>query len=212
MGFRFTNGPIRFGRRRFFGTPYAPRLKVKGYLFIDNKRIRFRGLGYTDHGWQNLMPHHVARRWYAARAFDDAYTIIAIHLLTPRKWKPNSVPGLSIARGERWIIRADHRHMRFAARHRYKDKTSGYKVPMLIIYRGKQNGWKFKLKIEHLKLFDKMDVLSQFNPVLRFLIQKLISKPYIFRFRARFTLTLQHGSKREKRTLMGYTEWAFLNP
>lgn len=210
-GFRFTNGPIRFGSKRFIGLTFAPRLSVKGTIRINNKKIKFKGVGYSDHGWQNIMPHHVSRRWYAGRMISKDYTIIASQLLPATKWRPRSVPGLSIAKGNKWIFHGDHRHVKLSARRRIKDKDSGYMVPQYVVYRGKRNGTKVKLVIKHKKLFDKMDVMSQFNPVLRVLLRALIANPWIFRYQAEFTLTIKKGGKTTKIRRLGFSEWALLN-
>lgn len=211
-GFRFTGGPIRFGSNVFIGHQFAPRLSVKGHITFNKKRIPFDGVGYSDHGWQDIMPQNVSRRWYSGRAIDNEYTIIADHLLPSTKWTPESVPGLFIARSNKKIFLADHRNLRFVARMSELDKDSGYRVPMQLIYHSISQNPAIKLEVKHIKLFDKMDVLSQFSSVLRFLIQKFISKPYIFRYYARFTLTIAHGSKVEKIVIYGHSEWAFLNP
>ncbi len=210
-GFRFTNGPIRFGSKKFIGLTFAPRLAVQGFIKIENKKIPFKGVGYSDHGWQNIMPHHVSRRWYAGRMISKDYTILAAQLLPATKWRPRSVPGLAIAKGNKWIFRGDHRHLKLSARRRIKDKQSGYMVPQYVVFRGKKDGTSVKLVIKHKKLFDKMDVMSQFNPVLRVLLRALIANPWIFRYQAEFTLTINKGGKTTKIQRMGYSEWAMLN-
>lgn len=210
-GFRFTNGPIRFGGQQFIGLTFAPRLEVRGRLILGGKKIPFKGVGYSDHGWQNIMPHHVSRRWYAARMISKDYTIIASQLLPALEWEPRSIPGLAIAMGDQWIFRADHRHVKLSARRRIKDKDSGYMVPQYVIYRGEKDGVRVKLEIKHQQLYDKMDILGQFNPVLRTLLRALIANPWLFRYRADFNLTLEKDGKTTQISRQGYTEWALLN-
>ncbi len=211
-GYRFTGGPVRFGSKKFIGIIFAPKIKIRGYLFFENKKVKFEGMGYADHSWQDIMPHRASRRWFSLRAYDEMYSVNATHLLPSKQWKPSSIPGLFIAKNDKWIFKADHRSLRFIARKKKLDKESGYKIPMLIIYKGKKDGLTVTLKAKQLELYDKMDVLSQFNPVLKFIIQKLFSKPYIFRYRTKVELTIKTKRGTKKRTLYGFTEWAYLNP
>lgn len=210
-GYRFANGTVKFGSRKFVGITFAPRLAVKGRLRINGKKYKFKGVGYADYGWQNIMPQNISKRWYSARSLTKDYTIIGAQLLPSAKWRPRSIPVLSIAHKGKYIFQADHRHLKFSARRRKLDKNSGYMVPQYTVFRGKKNGIKIKLEVKHIKIYDNFDVLSQFSPVLRFIVRKLISNPFIFRYRAKFILTITKGSKRTRVTRYGYTEFAMLN-
>ncbi len=210
-GFRFARGVIKFGSRKFDGVNFAPRMEVKGRLMIGGKKLRFKGVGYADYGWQNIMPQNISKRWLAARSLSKDYTIIGAHLLPSAKWRPRSVPILAIAKNGTYIFQGDHRQIKFSARRRKLDKESGYMVPQYSIFRGEKKGLKVKLEVINLELYDKFDVLSQFNAVLRMLVKRLISNPFLFRYRAKFILTMTRGSKRTRITRFGFTEFAMLN-
>lgn len=210
-GFRFANGRVKFGNRTFNGVTFAPRLAVKGRLVINGQKHRFNGVGYADYGWQNIMPQHISKRWFSARSITKDYTIIGAQLLPSPKWRPRSIPILSIAYKGKYIFQADHRHLTFAARRRKFDKRSGYRVPQYTVFRGKKNGMRVKLVIKHTKMYDNFDALSRMSPMLRFVIRNLVSNPFIFRYKAKFVLTLRKGSKRTRIVRYGFTEFAILN-
>lgn len=212
-GFRPQGGAMYFGKKKFIGLTYAPRLKVTGKIRVAGKTIPFRGMGYTDHSWQDIMQPHMARRWYGARAYNKDYTVITTHLLAPKSWTPNQVPGLHIAKGNKWIYHGSYAKLTYKESAVKYDKVTGYYPPRAVQYTAKTaDGTKIKVEIRHKKLYNRLDVLSQFNFILRFLIQKLISKPFLFRYRTHMTLSFTKDGKTRRERLKGFAEWAYINP
>lgn len=211
-GYRLQNGPICQRKKCFNGLAYGPRLSVKGHIRVNGKMIPYKGMGFADHSWQDVMPHHMANRWFAGRAINSKYTINTSHLLVPNKWSPRNMPALMIAKGNKWIFRGDRKNTKFVARGKRIDKGSGYRIPQRMLYRGTYKGVRVKVDIKHLEEYDNFDILSQFNRVLRFILQKFISKPFLFRYKARFKVQIRHKDGTSERfTMIGFTEYVFLN-
>jgi hypothetical protein len=211
-GYRLQGGPICQRSRCFDGITFAPHISVKGNLRVGGKNLPFTGTGYADHSWQDMMPHHLANRWFGARAVNQTYTLNTSHLKVAKKWNPRNLPALFIAKKGKWIFRGDHKNLRCVMRMRKKDKRSGYNIPQRVIYRGTYKGIKAKVDIKNLEEYDNFDILSQFNRVLRFILQKFITKPFLFRYKAQIKVTLTYpDGKKEKTKMVGYSEMVFLN-
>ncbi len=210
-GVRLYGGPVRLGRRRFIGVSFGPRLEVSGTLNIKGQRVRFDGIGHAERSWQNV-PHKMARRWFNLRAFNNDYTVLATELLPLREWRPRSIPSLSIAYKDKWVVLARPEHIQYAVRQKKHDKKSGYRVPQYIRYRAKvPNGASVDVIIRAKRRLHRLDVLSHIPGWLRNLVQKLITKPFMYRYVNQVNLKISHKGKTERTQLKGMSEWVFLN-
>ncbi|HAA55865.1 MAG TPA: hypothetical protein DCE42_13970 [Myxococcales bacterium] len=212
-GFRVQNGPISFGKEQFIGLSYAPRTKVKGTIRVGKKTVPFKGIGFSDHSWQDIMPPKMSRRWYGGRGFNKTYSVLASHLQPAKAWGPE-LPGLKIAKGNKWIYSGSATQLRYKESRKLKDKVTGYYPPRKVEYWGKmKDGRTFHLKILHKTLSNRLDVLAHFNAILRFLVQRFITKPFLLRYRSTFILTFYKEGKVVERTkLKGRCEWVYINP
>ncbi len=212
-GYRHMKGPMRMGRGVFEGLIFAPRVSLAGSLRVDGKKILFQGVGYADYTLQTITPKNLAKRWYATRAVGKEYTVLTHHLLTIKQWKPMSLPGLSIARGDRWEFMSLPRHIRyFRAYHMKKDKESGHRVPWRVIYKAEaDDGTRYKVDLKHTKQIVRLNLLSHLNPFVRFFIKRLLSSPFVFRFQSTITLEIKHPKQTIiRRKLKAYSEWLFV--
>lgn len=213
QGYRHMNGTMKMGSSIFKGITFGPRLEVSGTLKVNGKTVKFQGLGYADYSHQTITPKNLARRWYAARAAGPEYTVLAHHLLTVKKWRPYSLPGISIARNGKWEFVSVPRHIQyFRAYHVKVDKKAKYKVPMRVLYKARSdNGTKYKVDIKHKKQYVRLDLLGHVNPFLKFFIKRLLSNPFVFRYKAEMELEIKpKGKKTIRKQLTAYTEWLFV--
>lgn len=212
-GFRQYGGTLRFGKRRYTGMPFAPRIRVKGTLSFGGRTVKFDGMGYADRSWQN-SPDRIARQWYILRAMDKDYTLIASNLRPHKRWRPRSLPTIALAKGSKWLFRGKLKKLRFRVRKRKRDRLSGYSVPQDLRYTGQTtDGRRFRVDIKHQRLYHHLDVLAHIPSVLRIMVQKLFTKPYVFRYRVKTKITLSglNGKAPQVITLPGYSESVFFS-
>lgn len=211
-GFRAMGGPMLFRKKIFEGIPFAPRLKVQGTIKIKGKKLSFQGTGYADYSLQTIVPRRLARRWYAMRATNAKYTIIATQLWTSKRWRPSSLPTLSIAAGKKWLYHGMPRTIKFKASRVRVDAKARYNVPMHVVYRCKaDDGTRYHVDIVHKVQYARLDLMSHINPVLRFILQRLLSRPFVFRYRAKVRLKIKRKGKTTiSETIKGYSEWMFV--
>lgn len=211
-GIRLYGGPVRLGRRRFIGVSFGPRLVVSGSLTVKGQPVKFDGIGYAERSWQNV-PHKMARRWFNLRAFNKDYTVIATEMLPLRQWRPRSIPSLSIAYKNKWIVKATPKHIQYSVRQKKKDRSAGYRVPQYVRYRAKlPSGTSVDVVIRAKRRLHRLDVLSHVPGWLRSLVQRLITKPFMYRYINRVSLKVVGKSGTDQTVLKGFSEWVFLNP
>jgi hypothetical protein len=209
-GFPYQGGMMKFKGKKFAGYTFAPSANVSGVLRLKGKKIAFRGKGMGERTWHDILLPDMSKRWYNARAIGQDYTVVASQLLTPKRWTPNSLPGLAIAYKGKWLFNTTH--LTFRAYGKKKDRLSGYEVPQRTVYKTTSSRHpKVQVEIVQHKLYDRMDVFAPLNPVLRFLLQRLVAKPFIFRYRGETRLTLTTKKKTKKVTIPTLIEWAILN-
>ncbi len=209
-GFRTFEGPMVLGNKVFDGIQFAPRLEVRGRLKIDGREVPFEGEGYADYSYQTIIPKRLARRWYAARGFGGEYTVIASQLWATERWRPVSVPSLAVGKGGKWLFISRPDEVKFIASH--KVLLGGYRVPQRVLLKGRgSDGESYLVRIFHRKEVARIDLLGHINPVLRFIVGQLLSRPYVFRYRTEFDLRIKRGKKLfVRKKLLGFSEWLFV--
>jgi hypothetical protein len=210
-GFRLLGGPMKFRRKIYEGITFAPRTVLKGSILINGKSVPFRGFGYADYSLQTIIPKRLARRWFVMRAMNRDMTLLFGHLRTHKRWRPSDLPTFSIARKRKWVFQGTPRTVSFRARGYRRDPVSGYRIPKRVIVTAKaDNGVRYKLDIRQKKQIVNINLMGHINPVLRFLLNRLLSRPFVYRYRADVTLTTTQKGKKQTERLTGYTEWMFV--
>ena len=209
-GFRTFEGAMVLGNKIFDGIQFAPRLQVKGTLLLDGHSEKFEGIGYADYSFQTIIPKRLARRWYAARGVDREYTVIVSQLLAVRRWSPRSVSSLAIAKGQNWLFISRPEQVKLIPSRR-KRELGGYRVPQQVLVKARHLDTQYFLKIKQIEETAKLDLLGHINPLLRFIVGQLLSRPYVFRYKSRFYLKIKRGSELVlSRKMDGYTEWLYV--
>lgn len=211
-GYRLYGGPVRLGSRRFMGVAWAPRLRVSGHLQLQGQKISFDGVGYAERSWQDV-PHTMAKRWFNMRAIHGDYTVVATDWLPLQPWRPRHLSSLSIAYKGRWIVHLKPDEIQSSFRQKNLDTGSGYQVPQYIRYWGKiAQGGVVEVVIRAQQQRHRLDVLSHIPGWLRSLVQRLITKPFLFRYQNRVTLKITRPGREEQIDFPALSEWVFLNP
>lgn len=212
-GYRHMNGSMRFGKERFDGITFAPKLTVQGSLRWAGKQLPFQGTGYADYSLQTITPKRLAQRWYALRGGNARITFLAHHLQTVNTWTPQSLPGFSVARDRRWLLISQPRHITYFRAYREEhDQKAGYRVPMRVVYKAKDDrGVLYHVDIQHKKQVMRVDLLGHVNSFLRFFIRQLLSNPFVYRYQAEVVLSIQEpGQPRQREKLQAYAEWLYV--
>lgn len=211
-GYRLFNGIVRVGKRSFKGLPFAPRAHIRGTITWKNKTRLFAGVGYLDRSWQN-EPHKVARRWYNVRAYSKKYTVLMTSITPAHRSGPMHITALSIGYKGKWLFQSQGRSIQIAFKKQKRDRVSGYSIAHKVDVRSTSLGpQKIHLHIQHTQRIHRIDVLSHIPKFLRFFVQKWISKPFVYRYKAMLKMSFLHQGRQHTLRLPALTERIYLNP
>jgi hypothetical protein len=172
-----------------------PRGKAKGTFRTEGETLSIEGVGYRDHNWLNFSPLGVIEYWDWGRAYDDEYTIIFADIVTSKKFDNARIKPLIIydtgkllymtSETNKWsLIKTD---MRF-------DPAVQMELPQTHLVNLQDEDVSLEMDLRLEKVFQKIDPLSDFNPLVRFLIRTFKAKP---------SITSLHSTGSGKLTLSG---------
>ncbi len=160
-----------------------PRGKAKGTFKTKGETLSIEGVGYRDHNWLNFSPLGVIAYWDWGRVYDEEYTIIFADIVTSKKFDNARIKPLIIydtgkllymtSETNKWsLIKTD---MRF-------DPTAQMELPQTHLVNLQDEDLSLEMDLRLEKVFQKIDPLSDFNPLVRFLIRTFKAKPSITSF------------------------------
>ena len=157
-----------------------PRGKAKGTFRTKEETLSIDGLGYRDHNWLNFSPLDVIAYWDWGRVYDEEYTIIFADIVTSKKFDNARIKPLIIydtgkllymtSETKKWsLTKAD---MRF-------DPVAQMELPQTHLVKLQDEDLSLEMNLRLEKVFQKIDPLADFNPLVRFLIRTFKAKPSI---------------------------------
>jgi len=157
-----------------------PRGKAKGTFRTKEETLSIDGLGYRDHNWLNFSPLGVIAYWDWGRVYDEEYTIIFADIVTTKKFDNARIKPLIIydtgkllymtSETKKWsLTKAD---MRF-------DPVAQMELPRTHLVKLQDEDLSLEMNLRLEKVFQKIDPLADFNPLVRFLIRTFKAKPSI---------------------------------
>lgn len=188
-------GYTEFGNLGQFGWAIAiPRAEVKGILKINNEEIPVKGIGYHDHNWITFNLVRVVNYWHWGRIFSDNFTIIYAYIQCNKKMDNYPINILMIAKGKE-IVTSTGEFDLISKDFQYNEKARNMYPKTLIFELSNQN----KIVLEVAKIIDADQLLSDFNPVLRFLAKNILKiNPGYFRFNSKFEIQMTQNGESYK--------------
>lgn len=171
----------QYGKKKceFYWVVPQPKAKVEGEFSFDNKIYKIAGAtGYHDHNYQKVDREHplyldaLVNKWYWGKCCFGNYMMIFmdIHL------KKSRSQSIMVAEDNRIIYSSDF--MTDCSVIKYElDQTLKVEFPESIIIKLLDEHFPFKAVFEFKKILDRKDLLDGVNPVLKYLIKKLITRP-----------------------------------
>lgn len=157
-----------------------PRGKARGTFRTKEETLSIEGLGYRDHNWSNFSPLGVIAYWDWERVYDEEYTIIFADIVTSKKFDNTRIKPLIIydtgkllymtSETNKWSLTKTD--MRF-------DPVAQMELPQTHLVKLQDEDLSLEMELRLEKIFQKIDPLADFNPVVRFLIRTFKAKPSI---------------------------------
>jgi hypothetical protein len=192
---------IRFGEkqdRRWNLTALGPRATCTGSITVAGEKLNYGGLAYFDHGWSTYKIYEFSRRWHVIRILEKDLSINLLDMNLRNNFSPNRSQALFITVGDKVI--ANSGAVKLTPSGTFKHAASGLSLPQSYSLAYDRGGVKLNGTVKMTKLIEGLNVLERLSPILRKLIQTLVTDPWQFRFIADADLTLEHDGQTRKIT------------
>jgi hypothetical protein len=156
-----------------------PKAMVDGYFFYENRKYTITSaIGYHDHNYIKVDRKYplyldaLAIKWYWGKFYADRFTVIFADIYS----MTNRTLSLMVAEQNK-VIHSSNNLIDCSV------STSGYdsilkvKYPASLEIKSLDEHFPFRAELEFDKILDRKDLLEGVNPVLKYLIKKLVAKP-----------------------------------
>ena len=166
-------------KAEFYWIIPQPKATVFGEFTFENKTYKITGANcYHDHNYLKVDREHplyldaLADKWYWGKCNTGRFTII----FTDVHFRHSRSQAIMVAENNK-IINCLYSLADCSVKENGYDQTLQTEYPKSFIIRSLDEHFPFKAEFEFEKILDHKDLLEGVNPVLKFLIKKLIAKP-----------------------------------
>ncbi len=177
----------------------APRARVSGTVRLGGKTLAARGIGYHDHNWGVADMKRVIDRWYWGRLYTDDYTLVYANVLTQKAYGAHWATPLMLGRDGTVILSSGEVRLETGPERFHPVAGRTYPESLRMTVPGQVD-----LLLEVQDIVHAHDFLADV-PIVRAgpvkaLARTALGRPGYFRFRSRYTLTVNEGGRDEVRT------------
>ncbi|MCK4361785.1 MAG: hypothetical protein KAW13_00720 [Dehalococcoidia bacterium] len=157
-----------------------PRGQARGTFRTRGETLDIKGLGYRDHNWLNFSPLDVIAYWDWGRVYDEEYTIIFADIVTSKKFDNARIKPLIIYDTGKLLYMTSETNKWSLSKTDIKfDPVAQMELPQTHLVKLKDEDLSLEMDLQLEKIFQKIDPLADFNPLVRFLIRTFKAKPSI---------------------------------
>ena len=188
------DGAVRFGKKQedFYKIVLlAPEADVTGSVSFGGATHAINGWGYADHMTQNVLTTSFSRRWTSIRFHNHELSLTHSGMIPSKHYTEPYI-------GQTTVIEKNKiRHVSFRAAltdlNPRTDPTSKYPIPKGISLKLDDPGCSIRLVVQNPQWFERIEVLGRLNPVTRKIIGSFFARPFIYRFNAKASATIDWG-------------------
>ena len=157
-----------------------PRGRAQGTFRTGQETFEIQGIGYRDHNWLNFSPMDVIEYWDWGRVYDDKFTIIFADIVTTKRYENVRVKPLMIydpgkliyltTESAKWSLNKS------GSRFDPDTKTG---LPEIHRVTASDEGLSLDMDLRLQRVFQRIDPLADFNPLIRWLIRTFKAKPAV---------------------------------
>lgn len=181
------------GKKEYAYGINAPRAHATGSIVAGGKRYAIDGRGYHDHGWQTIKMTDFSNKGYFLRFWHDDLTFIFQDFYLKENYGGGKLQLGLVGQGDRVIAESDH--YTFDMTRGKKDKASGYDIPEVFAINFKTDDVQVSGTLRVTRVMQSMDMLAALSWPVRQFIRAFISKPWMYRLRARYDLAVTRGGE-----------------
>ncbi len=160
-----------------------PHCQARGSFRTKGETYAIEGVGYRDHNWLNIAPLDLLSYWDWGRVYNEEYTIIFADIVTTGRMEGAEVKPLLIYDSRKLVyLTTDSRKWSLAKSDMKPDADTGKEIPWKNVLRVEDEGLSLEMTLELQRAFQRIDLLADFNPLLRLLIRTFKAKPTVTSF------------------------------
>jgi hypothetical protein len=157
-----------------------PRGHAKGTFRTKMETLNIEGLVYRDHNWLNFSPLGIIEYWDWGRVYDEEYTIIFADIVTTRRFENAEIkPLILFDKSKLLYLTSETKKWNLTKTDITFDPMAQMELAHTHVVKIKDEDLFLEMKLRLEKVFQKIDPLADFNPVVRFLIRTFKAKPSI---------------------------------
>jgi hypothetical protein len=160
-----------------------PRGHARGTFQTKEETFSIDGLGYRDHNWWNFYPLDVIAYWDWGRVYNDEFTIIFADIVTTRKFENARIKPLVLYDTSKLLYLTSETNKWGLTKADIKfDPLAQMEIPHTHVVKLQDEDLSLEIDLRLEKVFQKIDPLADFNPLVRFLVRTFKAKPSITSF------------------------------
>ena len=157
-----------------------PRGHARGKFQTKEKSFSIDGLGYRDHNWLNFYPLNVIEYWDWGRVYDKEFTFIFADIVTTKRLGNAHIKPLVIYDSSKFIYLTNESSKWSLNKADIKrDPITKLAIPERHMVKAQDQDLSLELNLHLEKVFQRIDLLADYNPVVRWLIRTFKAKPTI---------------------------------
>jgi hypothetical protein len=157
-----------------------PRGHAQGKFQTKEGTLSIDGLGYRDHNWLNFYPLNVIEYWDWGRVYDKEFTFIFADIVTTKRLGNAHIKPLVIYDSSKFIYLTNESSKWSLDKADIKlDPHTKLALPEKHLVKAHDQDLSLELNLDLEKVFQRIDLLADFNPVVRWLIRTFKAKPTI---------------------------------
>ncbi len=160
-----------------------PRSHAKGTFRTKDETLDIEGLGYRDHNWLNFFPPDVIAYWDWGRVYDKEFTVIFADIFMTKRFDNAEIKPLVIYDLDKLLyLTTESKKWSLTKTDVKYDPDTQTECPQTHIVKAQDEDLLLEMNLHLEKVFQKIDPLADFNPLVRFLIRTFKGKPAITSF------------------------------
>jgi hypothetical protein len=160
-----------------------PRCQAKGTLRTKGQTYAIEGEGYRDHNWSNIAFLDLLSYWDWGAIYDGTFTIIFANIVCSKSMGNAEVKPIMVYDAEKLIFLTSARDKwRLVKTDIKPDPVTGVGIAHRNTLRIDDAACSLEINLELQKAFQRIDLLADFNPLVRFAIRTFKAKPTITSF------------------------------
>ncbi len=163
---------------RMYWVVPQPRGHARGKFQTREGTFSIDGLGYRDHNWLNFYSLNVIEYWDWGRVYDKEFTFIFADIVTTKKLNNARIKPLVIYDSSKFIyITNESSKWSLDKADIRRDPITKLAIPERHTIKARDQDLSLEVNLHLEKVFQRIDLLADYNPIVRWLMRTFIAKP-----------------------------------